>query len=497
MTTLVSSQSQLTDAVARERISRRRPLKRTIKHMRQNCPVFAIERGYLAAVREEDYAAAASFRDQGAGLVGWWCGRGETEDEPGGQYGVMMQITPARPVRGRGATERARPRVDAGTREVARARSIELAKEGPFNNGRFGNKQPRGRRRRPRGRWCLRVVAGEGFETGDGHVGAAVRVDHFGAALDGDDAFASEGEGIKNDDAGTRSRDERSSASGKGFATALGGFPRGPIGAHRTACVERPIPRCVPSRTPNAFAGWRVSNGAVRVSRGETSADAAVSGSNPNPENPFPFDVDGVSMEELLSSSARRFMAEFKNTPGFAEDEKQKRGSRRSTPRPRARRMTRRRRKPRGSPRGSPRRLRKATPTCSRRSGGEARAPPTQGAARAARPRILFREVSSVINETDGDAGVVDLDDLEAFDDDDDAFDLEKALSDDDDDDDDDGFVVDLGAAAAALLDGGDAKNRPRAGRAAAGDGGGHPRAIEARGMGRCGFRRRRRRRGG
>ena len=62
--------------------------------MRQNCPVFAIERGYRAAVREEDYAAAASFRDQGAGLVGWWCGRGETEDEPGGQYGVMMQITP-------------------------------------------------------------------------------------------------------------------------------------------------------------------------------------------------------------------------------------------------------------------------------------------------------------------------------------------------------------------------------------------------------------------
>ena len=82
--TLVSSQSQLTDAVAREDFTEAASLKRTIKHMRQNCPVFAIERGYRAAVRE-DYAAAASFRDQGAGLVGWWCGQGETEDEPGGR----------------------------------------------------------------------------------------------------------------------------------------------------------------------------------------------------------------------------------------------------------------------------------------------------------------------------------------------------------------------------------------------------------------------------
>ena len=52
-----------------------------------------MERGYRAAVENEDYAAAAEFRDLGAGLVGWWAGRGATEEEPGGAYGVMMQVT--------------------------------------------------------------------------------------------------------------------------------------------------------------------------------------------------------------------------------------------------------------------------------------------------------------------------------------------------------------------------------------------------------------------
>ena len=69
-------------------------MKRTIRHMRKCCPVAETERGYRKAVDDEDYAAAAVFRDRGAGLVGWWCGRGETEDEPGGQYGVMLRITP-------------------------------------------------------------------------------------------------------------------------------------------------------------------------------------------------------------------------------------------------------------------------------------------------------------------------------------------------------------------------------------------------------------------
>ena len=99
--TLVSSQSQLTDAVAREDFTEAASLKRTIKHMRQNCPVFAIERGYRAAVREEDYAAAASFRDQGAGLVGWWCCRplphpGATSRRRGGGSSVRHLGEPAR-----------------------------------------------------------------------------------------------------------------------------------------------------------------------------------------------------------------------------------------------------------------------------------------------------------------------------------------------------------------------------------------------------------------
>jgi hypothetical protein len=61
----------------------------------------------------------------------------------------------------------------------------------------------------------------------------------------------------------------------------------------------------------NAFAGWRVSDGTVRVS--------ASSGLESAPPNPFPFDVDGVSMEELLSYERQGFMAEFNNTPGFKE----------------------------------------------------------------------------------------------------------------------------------------------------------------------------------
>ena len=38
--------------------------------------------------------AAAKFRDAGAGMCGWWAGRGATEDEPGGAYGVMMRVAP-------------------------------------------------------------------------------------------------------------------------------------------------------------------------------------------------------------------------------------------------------------------------------------------------------------------------------------------------------------------------------------------------------------------
>ena len=113
------------------------------------------------------------------------------------------------------------------------------------------------------------------------------------------------------------------------------------------------------------------------------------------------------------------------------------------------------------------------------------------GASRRERTGEYFFE-KYVINETDGDAGVVDLDDLKAFDDDDDAFDLEKALSDDDDDDDDEEFVVDLDAAAAGAAGRRPRKNRPRGEGAARGDGGGHPTRHRGAGDGTCGFPRRR-----
>ena len=92
-----------------------------------------------------------------------------------------------------------------------------------------------------------------------------------------------------------------------------------------------------------------------------------------------------------------------------------------------------------------------------------------------------------VINETDGDAGIVDRSDDrydELFDDDDDdggAFDIEDLLSDDDDD-----IVVDLDAAAMALLDGRRLDQLPKGLPAAmVAD---IQRAIEARGMGRAVF---------
>ena len=37
-------------------------------------------------------------------------------------------------------------------------------------------------------------------------------------------------------------------------------------------------------------------------------------------DSPFPFDVNGVSMDELMSYEARGFMAEFARLPGFAEN---------------------------------------------------------------------------------------------------------------------------------------------------------------------------------
>jgi len=86
-------EGQLKNAIATQDFTEAASLKRTIKHLRQADPVAKIETGYKTAVANEDYNKAASFRDKGAGLVGWWNGRGFTEEEPGGQYGVMMRIT--------------------------------------------------------------------------------------------------------------------------------------------------------------------------------------------------------------------------------------------------------------------------------------------------------------------------------------------------------------------------------------------------------------------
>ena len=69
-------------------------IKSTIATMRAADPVAAVENGYRRAVRDEDFAAAARFRDAGAGMCGWWAGRGATEDEPGGAYGVMVRVAP-------------------------------------------------------------------------------------------------------------------------------------------------------------------------------------------------------------------------------------------------------------------------------------------------------------------------------------------------------------------------------------------------------------------
>ena len=455
-------------------------MKRTIEHVRRTCPVAEVERGYARAVAEEDYVAAASFRDQGAGLVGWWCGRGETEDEPGGQYGVMMQITPKH---GRYVGVSYSARDLAALQERRRRRGGASAAKADCSGDAADEDALE-----PTGANVFELWLEKDGETSELRR-RAVRVDQFPVgALDGDDAGVESADAPLPDEAASDAR----FPPGRGFATALGGFPlSGPIDVDERG---GPVERRSSSRSnggestdnsrqgsgaASAFAGWRVSNGAVRVSRGETSADASVSGSNPNP---FPFDVDGVSMEELLSYERQGFMAEFKNTPGFAETWARLKAEHAASTSSETTNAS-----PKETER-LPERLAAAPsegdPDVFEAFGGKGARRP--GASRREPHDEYFFE-KYVINETDGDAGVVDLDDLEVFDDDDDAFDLEKALSDDDDDD-DDGFVVDLDAAAAALLDGG----RGRMDRAAKG----LPaamvadiqRAIEARGMGRAVF---------
>ena len=454
-------------------------MKRTIRHMRKSCPVAETERGYRKAVDDEDYAAAAVFRDRGAGLVGWWCGRGETEDEPGGQYGVMLRITPEH---GRyvGVSFSARDLAALQERNRRRRRAGSIG--GKAGKGAEDETRTEDADDEPTGVGVFELWLEKDAETGELRR-RAVRVDHFPVgALDGED------------DADDAERDGLSSSSvpgsaGTGFATALGGFPlSGPI-AGPGELEQTPVKDSDEAiSAENAFAGWRVSNGTVRVSA--SSGLAA-------PPNPFPFDVDGVSMEELLSYERQGFMAEFNNTPGFKETwarlkaEHAKNNGKETDGGGYAEGTTirdeTRLSKDEDAARASgeiAKDLKSADPDVFEAFGGKRsrNASTSSGERREPHDEYFFEKY--VINETDGDAGIVDLDDLdELFDDDDDggAFDIEDLLSDDDDD-----IVVDLDAAAMALLDGRRLDQLPKGLPAAmVAD---IQRAIEARGMGRAVF---------
>ena len=451
-------------------------MKRTIRHMRKSCPVAETERGYRKAVDDEDYAAAAVFRDRGAGLVGWWCGRGETEDEPGGQYGVMLRITPEH---GRyvGVSFSARDLAALQERNRRRRRAGSIG--GKAGKGAEDETRTEDADDEPTGVGVFELWLEKDAETGELRR-RAVRVDHFPVGAldseDGEDEATSDG--LSSSVPGS---------AGTGFATALGGFPlSGPI-AGPGELEQTPVSDADEANAAeNAFAGWRVSDGAVRVSA--SSGLAA-------PPNPFPFDVDGVSMAELLSYERQGFMAEFNNTPGFKEtwarlkaehaaNGKETNGvaAEGTTIRDETRTS-----KDEAAARASgemAKDLQSADPDVFEAFGGKRsrNASTSSGERREPHDEYFFEKY--VINETDGDAGIVDLDDLdELFDDDDDggAFDIEDLLSDDDDD-----IVVDLDAAAMALLDGRRLDQLPKGLPAAmVAD---IQRAIEARGMGRAVF---------
>ena len=105
----------------------------------------------------------------------------------------------------------------------------------------------------------------------------AVRIDHFAVGVGG------EGEDDDDDEDG-------SAANGKGFATALGGFPlSGPIGGG-TAVRDDEFTKVEaggeknddPIANQSGFFAWRVENGIVRASHGEQRDDQT---------SPFPFNV--------------------------------------------------------------------------------------------------------------------------------------------------------------------------------------------------------------
>ena len=85
-----------------------------------------------------------------------------------------------------------------------------------------------------------------------------------------------------------------------GFATTLGGFPlSGPMAA--------PEGRGGDPYASVSFDEWKVVDGVV-----------SAPGAGRDPASPFPFAIDGMSMDELVSYERRGFMTEYLKAPGFA-----------------------------------------------------------------------------------------------------------------------------------------------------------------------------------
>ena len=267
--------------------------------MRDEDPITAVERGYRAAVENEDYAAAATFRDLGAGLVGWWAGRGATEEEPGGAYGVMMQVT-AQHGRYVGTSysakdlavmqERAKQRKSQRRQRLESAFSGEAAVPSDADPTGATMEEDAGRRRELELLDSARVEGHRVFELWieEGEDGTrrtrAVRLDQvpIGASGSTDEDVDGVGEG-----------------GAGGFATSLGGFPlSGPMAA--------------PAQNGDPYANvsfdeWKVVDGVV-----------SAPGAGRDPASPFPFAIDGMSMDELVSYERRGFMTEYLKAPGFA-----------------------------------------------------------------------------------------------------------------------------------------------------------------------------------
>ena len=257
-----------------------------------------MERGYRAAVENEDYAAAAEFRDLGAGLVGWWAGRGATEEEPGGAYGVMMQVT-AQHGRYVGtsysakdlavAQERAKQKKSAKRQRLESAFSGTSASPSDADptGGELGDDDDGARRREIE---LLESAQGEGHRVFELWIEEAPDGTRRTRAVRLDQVPVGGGSGSFDED---------------GFATELGGFPlSGPMSAPTSS---KAVDVNVDPYAGVNFDDWKVVDGVV-----------SAPGAGKDPSSPFPFAIDGMSMDELVSYEARGFMSEYFKAPGFS-----------------------------------------------------------------------------------------------------------------------------------------------------------------------------------